>query len=149
MKPLLFLDVDGVLNCFSAPETHCLRTLHGVTYIPAGTKERLHRVLPHYDPVWATAWRGTAHGHFRRTLGLSRDSWPVLDWAALKLPSIVRYAAGRPWAWVDDDAEWELRQLHSAFAELPASLIVEPHGDVGLTDDHVTTLVEFAERSVA
>lgn len=144
-RPILFLDVDGVLNCYEHPDCEELRTSGGLTYVPRGTRERVARLLEVFEPVWATAWRGSAHAHHRDHLELSDTPWRHVDWEKEKLPSILRYAGDRPWAFVDDDAGWELSYLHPAFGEIPNTLIVVPDPEVGLTDEHVDRLLAFAE----
>ena len=144
MKPLLFLDVDGVLNVYNHPDRVEVRTSYGLSYIPAGTRDRVHSLMDAFDIVWATAWRGTAHPHHRDVLGLPGQSWPYVDYRDKKLTEILKIARGRPWAFVDDDAEWELDGLHPAFATLDHTLILAPDWRIGLTDEHVEQLLRFA-----
>jgi hypothetical protein len=158
MRPLLFLDVDGVLNClFPIVEAEYVKTLDGSrevhSCVPKGTRDRLARVLEVYDPVWATAWMGGAHRHFRDHLGLSEIPWPYIDFFDFKLTQIIKYASKfgnfgtlRPWAWVDDDAKWEIKQLGEHFGQIPDTLIISPQGKIGITDEHVDQLLEFAAR---
>jgi hypothetical protein len=134
-KPFLFLDVDGVI----------LAEREHLTFIPVGTRERLARLLPVFEPVWATAWLGAAHPTFRDDLDLPDESWPYVDYKDFKLTAILRFAGGRPWAWVDDDAKWELASLGDSFRDLPSSLVICPSYKVGITDEHVEALLAFAE----
>lgn len=149
MNPILFLDVDGVLNVLGHREYEMVTSGGGATWSPPGTRERVGRLLEWYDLVWATAWRGAANPHFRTYLGLGEC--PYLNWQQYKLPEIVRFSVERPWAWVDDDSEFELRHLGIAwrsFEDSPSTRIVTPHSSVGLTDEHVDALIDFA-RSVS
>lgn len=146
MKPLLFLDVDGVINCLNIgagyevvqPDPDGL-----IATVPPGMEDRLARLSEHYEIVWATAWRGAAHPHFRDHLGLPAESWRYVDYRDLKLTEILRMAGERPWAWVDDDIRFELRQLGWK-SDMVSGLLIEPSPDEGLTDAHVEQLVAAA-----
>lgn len=163
-RPLLFLDIDGVLNCqgWSGPDYEELkRTIDGLTcVVPPQTSERVRRILQWYDPVWATAWLGKA-ATWREELGLDDASWPYLSYVGLKLPEIIRYAGGRKWAWVDDDAYWELQQLgwiekqitqplhrtgdpYTLWGFGDEGLIIGPDGRFGITDEIVDALEVYA-----
>lgn len=147
-RPILFLDVDGVINCYGLEGSVRVPTKICPVEVPAGTPQRVERLLAVFEPVWATAWRGAAHPELGGALGLQGPSWPYVDYADKKLPALIRYAKGRRWAFVDDDAGWELGTLHPHFAEIPGTLIVTPDASVGLTDEHVEQLLSFAgERS--
>jgi HAD domain in Swiss Army Knife RNA repair proteins len=111
-EPLLFLDVDGTLLPF-APRTRV------PTAAPGGNP-----LLNRLDPadgarlralgcplVWATTWGDQANQVLAPRLGL--PELPVLDWSDddhdpppgvhWKTPALVRWAAGRPFAWLDDE----------------------------------------------
>jgi len=178
-RPILFLGVDGVLNCFCADSEQVTGTIpwlpadsrrreehlnrygsddpseyDGLTKersadIPHGMRERLARVLPLYEPVWATFWFTDAHPVLAAHLGLPEQPWPYLAFDGhWKLPAIIQYAAGRPWAWVDDDATFEQRNNPEAIIPGDA-LIIEPRPSSGLTDEHVDELIGFATRNAA
>lgn len=120
-KPLLFLDVDGVLNpVFPHPDadfdTH---TLFGYTVLLSARHGHWLRELSEaYDLCWATTWEDEANAHIAPRLGLPElpvvhftgyvprpddPQVPLMDLlAAHKWAPLVRYAEGRPFAWIDD-----------------------------------------------
>src|SRR6185295_4024766 len=85
-KPLLFVDVDGVISLFGvdadcglatgdAPFSECpparLHSIHGVMhYIPSDCGSRLLRLAERYELVWATGWEETANDYLPHLLGL-------------------------------------------------------------------------------
>ncbi|KPC84688.1 MULTISPECIES: HAD domain-containing protein [Streptomyces] len=117
--PLLFLDVDGPLIPFGAtreqrPDGYPTFGASGpnplVTRIDPAHGPRL-RALP-CEPVWATTWSSDANECIAPWLGL--PELPVVTWPEpsdederyglhWKTPPLVRWAAGRPFAWVDDE----------------------------------------------
>nr|WP_181768337.1 hypothetical protein [Streptomyces albidus (ex Kaewkla and Franco 2022)] len=129
--PLLLLDVDGPLNPFAARwrlrprgyTTHRFKPANWLARhapLPAEDVRPLRvwlkpghgaqlTALP-YDLVWATTWMHGANEHIGPVLGL--PELPVIEWRELftpgpqgahwKLPQIVEWARGRPFAWVDD-----------------------------------------------
>lgn len=145
-RPLLFLDVDGVLNCMEGdhPAVEVLEPgeFDMPVFLPDGVPRRVTELLKTFEPVWATAWRGCAHRAWRKVFDLGA-SWPYLDWVDLKLPEIIRHAKGRPFVWIDDDAEWELREL-GWDRSMVDGLILQPDPAVGLADEHVGEAVAWA-----
>ncbi|WP_214405667.1 HAD domain-containing protein [Pseudonocardia lacus] len=136
---LVFLDIDGTLLPFGATITD-----------PAGSDSLVPRIDPRHGPrlarlpgelVWATTWMEQANDVLAPVLGLAplpvlepleptvEDDYFGLHW---KTRAIVDLAAGRAFAWVDDeiteaDREW-VRDRHAA----PALLLrVDAH--LGLT----------------
>ena len=118
--PLLFLDVDGVLNLWDAavavdrwsyPDGRLL-------LVPTGTAGRLARLAEVFTILWTTTWGSDAGEVFGPRLGVGVD-WPVLDFDELKRPALVGAAGARRFAWVDDRASWELDG-----ADVPVDVLV-------------------------
>ena len=85
-KPLLFLDVDGVISLFgfregyglapgNAPFADCppgrLHSINGVMhYISASCGGYLRRLAEHFELVWATGWEEAANDYLPHLLEL-------------------------------------------------------------------------------
>lgn len=161
MKPLLLVDVDGVLNCFGAiwsPEYEAehfepVRVANGRFEIrlPKGTANRLRRLADHFDMTWATAWEDGAHPFFGEWLGLG-NAWPVVKFTSgwigeqrtWKLGDVIRYVEDRPAAWIDDDLQIDAYQW--AMDRAAPTLLIRTNPCHGLSDEHVERLLTFAER---
>ncbi|WP_436533831.1 HAD domain-containing protein [Actinoplanes sp. HUAS TT8] len=141
VRPILFLDVDGVLNVyggaspppgfsehgwFAGEEPVRLNSVHG-RWI-----RELSRVM---DVVWATGWNAEANRLLAPFLGL--PALPVVGMPVGifdpgdKVPRIDAFAGGRAAAWVDDlhaPAAWEW-----AAARRFPTLLVPADPAVGLT----------------
>lgn len=139
--PILFLDVDGVLNCLGSryPRSRPEGGRGTPLYIPPGTKERVAKLTRSFEMVWATAWRNYAHRAWAKPLEL-KERWDYVPYSQFKLPALIRWAGERPWAWVDDDGR---REIEKTGIE-PSGLVVAPEPEVGLTDSHVRELLAFA-----
>ncbi|MEU1729474.1 HAD domain-containing protein [Nonomuraea sp. NPDC005692] len=155
-RPLLFLDVDGPLLPFgedphgeplaATPESHLAR-------LTAEVGRRL-AALP-CDLVWATTWEEEANVEIAPRIGLPRlpvvtwpepsdahereDQWFRLCW---KTRTLVTWAAGRPFAWVDDeitdaDRNW-VSTRHSGRA-----LLHHVESFRGLVDEDFTVLDQW------
>ncbi|OII64157.1 hypothetical protein BJP40_21415 [Streptomyces sp. CC53] len=124
-RPLLLLDVDGPLNPYAAQAqrrpagygTHRMRPEGWSAGRPLrvwlspehGTE--LRALAEAYELVWATTWKGEANTWIGPRLGL--PELPFVDWPTMhgrapagtfwKTQYLLEYAAGRPFAWVDDD----------------------------------------------
>jgi hypothetical protein len=159
--PLLFLDVDGPLNPYAAqPE----RRPEGYTTIRVAlTPGRPLRVWLHpdhgrrlldlgYELCWATTWMDAANRWIAPVIGL--PELPYVDFAGglfaerpdgvhWKTEAIVAYAAGRPFAWVDDEQSPADDAYVAARHPTPALLhYVSPR--LGLRENDFTALAEFA-----
>ncbi|MFJ2440284.1 HAD domain-containing protein [Streptomyces sp. NPDC087658] len=166
MKPLLLLDVDGPLNPYEAPPhahppagyvRHWTRPSAWpgpgplpVLLAPEHGAE-LRALTGPYDLVWATTWTADANVWIGPRLGL--PELPYVDWPPIrekaprgtfwKTRYVLEYAAGRPFAWVDDeitsyDREWTAR--HS----LAAALLVRVDPGIGLIRPDFDALAEWA-----
>ncbi|MBA4862492.1 hypothetical protein H1V43_14030 [Streptomyces sp. PSKA54] len=170
MKPFLFLDIDGPLNPYMAligpvPEGYGIHLTRpegwtATPFLPVllhpGHGAELRNLSEAYDLVWATTWMDEANEWIGPHLGLPR--LPYVAWREVfggaqdgtywKTRDIVAYAAGRPFAWVDDevtdaDRDWVERH-HPADALL---LWIDPR--TGLTQKHFTALASWAEALTA
>jgi len=151
VKPLLFLDVDGVIN--AVDRTLDVETVERKGYairFQPWLRECLLELHEHFEVVWCTTWEEDAEPSFAEVLGLpgtrDRVQWATRRMSGIsgdKLPALERYAGDRPWAFIDDDAAWELTR-HEVTA--PTYLIVEPDPKVGLTRAHTDQLITFARE---
>jgi hypothetical protein len=167
-KPLLFLDVDGVISLFGfrqgyglavgdVPFEGCppgrLHSINGVMhYISTGCAAHLERLGAHFEMIWATGWEETANDYLPHLLGLPGDL-PHLSFdgrvsagpAHWKIDAISEYAGEkRPLAWIDDNVDDACR----AWAEERSAptLIIETLRHEGMREDHVELLLEWAEE---
>ena len=161
-KPVLFVDVDGVISLFGIDSTlgaHDVGPLHwvdGIAHcIPVAAGARLVRLAERFDLVWATGWEERANEHLPLILGLPFARLPCLtfggravfgssDW---KLEALAAYAGDRPAAWIDDNLDDECRRWADQ-REAP-TLLVQSEPDTGLSDDHVEVLLEWAASVAA
>ncbi|MEV4159707.1 HAD domain-containing protein [Nonomuraea dietziae] len=157
MKPLLLVDVDGVLNPFSraspdfrryectiGPDTYTvhLNLRHGARLMELALKTGS-------ELVWATTWEHNANEWIAPRLGL--PELPVVPMTprgpsergeSFKTPCVADYVDGRPFVWFDDHlwvADEEYLRGHQGVDEF-LLIPVEPHR--GLTPRHLA----LAER---
>lgn len=153
-RPILFVDVDGVISLFGfPPDGKPPGTFHSIDGIPHclshGAGERLVRLAERYELVWATGWEEKANEYLPHLLSLD-GPWPVLSFdgravfgsAHWKLDAIDEYAGDRPAAWIDDFLD-DACKLWAANRDAP-TLLVETESATGLTDAHVGELVAWA-----
>lgn len=113
------------------------------------------QALP-FDLVWATTWEHDANEWIGWRIGLPRtDDLPVIefgdqfvsrpDGTYMKTWRVVEYAAGRPFAWVDDQITDIDRAYVDRHHDGPALLHwVDPAK--GLTDDDFAVLADWAAQ---
>ncbi len=156
MRPLLLLDIDGVISLFGFPDplnpppgVRCLVDGHP-HYLSTGAAERVLRLAETFDPVWCSGWEDRADMNLPYLLGLP-SGWPHIvfgqDPAApgrhWKLDAIEAYAGERrPLAWVDDGHD-ESCDRWSAHRAGP-SLFIATQPATGLLDAHVVELERWA-----
>ena len=157
-KPILFVDVDGVISLFGfAPGVGQLpgplHWIDGIAHcIPEDVGQRLVTLAERFELVWATGWEQRANEHLPYLLKLPFRELPCLTFAGQavfgsahwKVDAVDEYAANRPAAWIDDN----LSEEGYVWAENRSAppLLVETSPSVGLTDEHVSLLLEWAER---
>ena len=154
-RPLLLIDVDGVLN----PLVPGLRSGF-VSYVLLGYDVQLSRLHGRwlsglgdvFDLTWATTWEHDADRIIAPLIDLP-SGLPVIEFRSQspgqtwKLTDVETYVEDRPFAWIDDDLgpdafEWAERR------ESPTLLIrVDP--TVGLVEEHIDRLRSFGEGVLA
>jgi hypothetical protein len=167
-KPILLLDVDGVLNAFAPVRPH---TTHVVG--PYNVRfdneivDMIDALAESFEIHWATMWNSRANSQIAPVLGI--DPFPVLFcdhargwdeararglgdystkllWFA-KSPLIPAHVAGRPFAWVDDDHGHADRAFLVTQSDCSDEfLLLQTNAKSGLTWDDVATLNDWAAK---
>jgi hypothetical protein len=164
MKPLLLVDVDGVLSLFTEPgqpapirpDTH-FHNEHGMGHLIAlDNCVRLAALQEAYELVWATGWEEKANDTLLQIVGLP-EQLDVISFdkgkgkydhqAHWKLGAIERFVGDRPMAWIDD-------ALDSACFDWAAkrkgpTLLVHVESSVGLDEAAFEQLRAWPARDEA
>lgn len=163
-RPLLLIDVDGPLNPYAAKPTRRPDGYSTHRMRPTGWDDpRLKplrvwlnpnhgpalRALP-YDLVWCSTWQADANTWISPHLGL--PELPHISFAEVshaddgtywKTHEVVRWAAGLPFAWIDDEITDTDREYVAGVHKGPALLLtVSPR--TGLLPEHFEQLAHFA-----
>ncbi|MHB1526527.1 MAG: HAD domain-containing protein [Candidatus Dormibacteria bacterium] len=162
-KPLLFLDVDGVISpvagAHMGPLPTCWPTwqrapsIHMPVFFAPDLVARL-TALP-VERIWCSTWEKEVD-----TFGLSKD----LGWAGqpyLKLPAPVRpwdklvavqeylrSQPDRPFVWVDDDPRMVSSGMRWGRTIQTPHLLIRPEKKVGLTPRHIERMERWVEMIV-
>jgi HAD domain in Swiss Army Knife RNA repair proteins len=151
-KPLLFVDIDGVLSLFgfqsdTRPGGQWLNVDGILHLISATASEHLHRLAASFELVWCSGWEEKANEHLVGALRLPA-ALPFLTFDAdgaaphWKLAAVEAHAGARPLAWVDDAHDDACRAWASA---RPApTMLVRTDPATGLTGAHVEALELWA-----
>ncbi|MER7698335.1 MULTISPECIES: HAD domain-containing protein [unclassified Streptomyces] len=155
-RPLLFLDVDGPLLPFGdGPPREPASTATDTHLARLDLRVGLRLAALPCELVWATTWEEAANTEIAPRLGLPplpvvawpqtsaaherEDQWFGLHW---KTRTLVAWADGRPFAWLDDeitdaDRDWVATQH-------PASALVHRiSSSCGLTDEDLVILGQW------
>jgi hypothetical protein len=166
-KPLLFVDVDGVISLYgfregyglapgNVPFSQCppgrLHSINGVMhYISSECGTRLCRLAERYELIWATGWEETANDYLPHLLGLpgqlpylTFDGRVAAGSAHWKVDAIADHAGERPLAWIDDNVDEFCREW--ATGRQAPTLIVETLPHEGMGEEHVELLLGWAAR---
>lgn len=164
-KPLLLVDVDGVLLPWGndIPANYCEVALssEGIVWWDPENANRLRLLCGVFDPVWCTA-RFDDVCSTVASLHSIGGNWPVIEFPTVhrtddeffidglrpgwKLEWVQTYVAGRAFAWLDDDlpanvVAWANRR--SATSGRPSHLEwVDPRE--GFNHQHFERLMRFA-----
>jgi hypothetical protein len=153
-RPLLAVDVDGVISIFGFDEppplegaqfelidgmVHCISLLAG---------RRLLRLAEDYDLVWATGWEDRANDYLPNILGLPQLPHLTFNGAARfgsahwKLGPLDEYCKGRAMAWIDDNFDESCYEWARERPEPTLLVPTEPH--LGLEEAQTEALTAWA-----
>jgi len=157
-RPLLLIDVDGVISLFgfdpgSRPDGH-FEVVDGIAHFLSATAgEHLRRLCETFEPAWCTGWEEKANEYLPHALGLP-GPFPHLSFADAtpavaghwKLAVIDAYAGpDRAVAWIDDAHDERCAAWASARPGPTLLLTTDPAR--GLTEQHVERLLEWASET--
>jgi hypothetical protein len=156
-KPLLFVDIDGVISLFGFPSDRRPAgdwlNVDGVVHLISATaSEHLLRLAQTFDLVWCSGWEDKADEHLVHALHLPARL-PFLTFsrapstAHWKLDGVIAHAGERPAAWIDDMFDDDCRAW--AASRRAPTLLVATDPAVGLTAEHVAMLEEWARAGLA
>lgn len=149
-KPLLAVDIDGVISVFDfdqPPEGAEFHLVDGMPhYISRPAGKRLERLAQTYELFWASGWEDRANDHLPGILGLPELPFVSFDGAAVfgvahwKLSAIEGYARGRPLAWIDDSLDRSCYRWAKRRSKITPTLLVPTERERGLEEGHVEAL---------
>jgi hypothetical protein len=144
IRPLLLLDVDGVLLAVRDPVDDRLADPEPSLHPDA--LDWMVELAGSFDLVWATTWHDLANRLLAERLGLR--PLPFIEFTmdhrapTPKLPSVIEFVGDRPCAWIDDDLH-EDADTWAAGRPVP-TLLVHVASDEGMARRHVDQLLGWA-----
>lgn len=166
-KPLVFLDVDGVLNrSYSIKRAeqegarfslHACRGIKWSLCLTPSDYENLLKPLEVYaELAWGTTWEDDANLSVRFDVGIPHDLLVAKTRTgdpeeAGKAAGILRAANGRPFVWFDDDIDPMIESWLRRNAKQPYLLVkvedrklnVGDEGETGLTRAHIVEALSW------
>lgn len=154
MRPLLLVDIDGVISLFSfADGARPAGSFHWIDGMPhflsARAAGHLLSLGERFELVWASGWEERANEHLPHLLGVPK--LPHLRFeravgranAHWKLDAIETHAGERPLAWIDD-AFNDACHAWARAREAP-TLLVQTEPATGLTEREAKLLLRWSE----
>ncbi|GII59802.1 hypothetical protein Pth03_81910 [Planotetraspora thailandica] len=162
VRPLILVDVDGVLNPSRRSSLHYRRHLCAVggqvykVLLDRRHGARLSSLARDTEAelVWATTWEEHANVEIAPRIGLPR--LPVITVTTdptsragenFKTRGVADYVDGRPFVWFDDSlgaADHEYLRAHEGVGDF---LLVDVDPRYGLTEDHLAQAREWLGRT--
>jgi len=153
-RPLLLVDVDGVISLFgfdhAAPPAGRYQLVDGIAHFLSGTAgDYLRQLRAAYELAWCTGWEEKANEYLPWALGLD-GPLPHVAFDPGERPTHAHWKLGaidlhvhpsRPMAWIDDAHDDACREW--AAARTGPTLLVTTDPAVGLTADEVDRLLAW------
>jgi hypothetical protein len=156
MRPLILLDVDGVLNISSSTPDESYSS--GILLLAGGRgahvtvrddlRALLDRLALAGDLVWASGWNDGAPALFAKLVpwvsAVPHLTFETVGTMVDKLPVVREYAGDRSVAWIDDripDEAWAWAEDRSA-----ATLLVPVDPVLGLGPEQVDVVEDWARE---
>ena len=155
-KPVLLVDIDGVISLFGFTLDACpsgsWHVVEGIAHFLSSTAAAHLQALDEwFEPVWCSGWEEKASEHLPVLAGLpalphlSFDRNPGRGHAHWKLAAIDAHVGERPAAWIDDALDEECEAwAERRQAQLAPTLLVRTDPKVGMTAGHVEELRRWA-----
>jgi hypothetical protein len=155
-KPLLLVDVDGVISLFGfdrfRPPAGTFLLVDGIPHLISQTAgEHLRELSTAFELAWCTGWEEKADEYLPSVLGLEAPiphltlAKPAERNGHWKLAAIDAYAGPeRPLAWLDDGHDDECERWASS--RPGPTLLVSTDPATGLGEAHVAELLAWAAR---
>jgi len=161
-RPLLLVDIDGVISLFGGTESPSgnpfagragsFHSIDGMPHFLSSTAAaHLLDLQRHFELAWCSGWEEKANEHLPHLLGLP-PGLPFLRFersvgranAHWKLAAIDEFAGVRTLAWIDDALN---RACHEwAAARSAPTLLVQTEPDRGLTEREAELLGAWARE---
>lgn len=167
-RPLLAIDVDGVLNVLASRKNrrkydvhHVADPINGYVYtimFKPGLAKWLDELTNHFVPVWCTMWDDLANAELTEKLGLPylpvipcTDTWEHSNTihgriVHHKVPRIISHVGDRAVAWIDDEIEsgdtmWADERTAAGFPTLAMKI----KANEGLQQHNVDKLITWSQ----
>jgi hypothetical protein len=161
IKPLLFLDVDGVvapldqtLDLEDLPagfEAARIGPYPG--FIPTHLKSSLPELSQRCEIIWTTTWEEEGPKSIAPLFGLNskaeylslleRRHKDGLDWKQAKHEAVKERVGDRPFIWIDDQIMGYMSQWAKSIPN--PSLLIKPKRNIGITDKDIRKINRFLD----
>ncbi|MBS1862966.1 MAG: hypothetical protein JSS68_14780 [Actinobacteria bacterium] len=159
MRPILAVDVDGVISLFGFDEAPLrsearFELVDGMVHcISLRAGERLRRLGEHFELIWASGWEDKANYYLPTMLGIPELPHITFDGAARfgsahwKLGPLEASCRGRALAWIDDNFD---ESCYAWARKRPEPTLLVPTNPVdGLQEAETEALIAWGQGLVA